>query len=552
MRKYPVRCRPVQNLSIACQYLSITMILAGMAFSFDEPGLPILPADEDEASRMLAEGSLDSSLWNDISQFYTATINVPRGELAILQELFYNLPDDLPVTAAALSAFEPWGKKERERFYETYPDMEPFAPILTFETPSAGLFPGQTAFYFSRRGVTDTSRQYVRFSAGREKVASVSGRVDFTNAYGRWQRRSVAFAPAKNVRIEAGNFGTTAHQKLFLGYFPGKDDDDSLPAANWLYGGARTWNGARMRAGTTRRGDKTGLSAEVMLHDRPSERIAFFESGVALTRRGTFFTGVSYLQTHDSIACPEQYYIHGAFSCDLGYGWKADAVTGIVAAEPRRVPLLLDVSNQVAGNHFRSTLSFLPKGFFAPRSRLFISALNQDEVSADLYYTHSYSTFFSIHPEINCRFGGSELWYLAASIGVRGAVPVTYGLRYAWLPDLKNGIFEQARHQGAFSIGVPLGTMIFIDCSNTSTIQSSGYWRNRTIVAPGITFSRALFVTPIFIISGSASSAWERIIGIKQVLSLQEKTFTEFSIEQQVPFSSWESVRAYGKMSFTY
>ncbi|MBN1131369.1 MAG: hypothetical protein JXA71_20450 [Chitinispirillaceae bacterium] len=539
------------------------MILAAFlpVSAFDDLRIPYLPGDEEEALQMLEEGTLDPDLWNEFGQFYTAPISVPRGELALLQELFFNLPDDLPVSAEKLRTYEPWSEEEQKRFFKNFPELEPFSPLLSFETPASASFPAQASFFFSRRGMRDTSRQYARFSAEKEHALKTAGRVDFTDAFGRWQRRVITGSPKKDLRIDAGNYASSLRQKLFLGFFPDAGARDSLPGESWLYPAARTWNGVRIKAQTPRHKDKTGLSGEMALHDRPTERAAFGEGVILINRYFSLAAGGSFLQIKETPGDRGRFYPHGAFLFNIGNGWKGSLLAGAADDEALRLPWLFTLNNQSDGNRFRSTLVFLPRGMYAPRSQMVQSAnplsscadtVAQDMISAGISFTHRYSPFFFVSPDFTGIFTDQDLAYLRASIGCGGSVPFSYRLHYSWLPDMGKGRSDAQRHQATASATINAGVRTAVVFMSSSTITSEGYWRNRLFVSPSVTLSRALVLSPLAILSGTAGASWKRRIGVKQVMTLQEKTFTEFSVEQDVPFYSWERLRAYGKMSFSF
>jgi hypothetical protein len=551
----------VHNLSIVFLFILPALSGSGALYGFDEITIPLLPADEEEAMDALADGTLDTSLWNEIRQFYTAPINVPAGELSLLQEIFFSLPDDLPVSATRLHVYEPWGEQEQRRFFEKYPELEPFTPILSFNAPAApASFPVQAAFFFSRQGTTDTSRQYGRFSIGKERSLYAGGRVDFTDSYGRWQRRSITCSPFKNARLETGNYSTGQRHKLFYGYFPNAETVDSTPLESWVYPSARTWNGVKASA-SRQAGNSNRLSAEVSFHDRPSERIVVTEGSVFLGRRLSLNAGGSYLRLTEVPHDQGHYYAQGEISCNIGKGWKGSVLTGVAADAPQRVPLFAAINNQNSLHRLRSTITFLPRGFYAPRSYCAQTAkqwsaggdtLDRDILSTSISSTHRYFPFFSLSPEVSAVFLSHDLCYIKTTIGCSGSFPIAYRLRYTWSPASKTGISELIRHQSFATVECPLGSRARLVWTNSSIITSDRNWRSRTVVSPSFNLSRALILSPLAIMYRNIGGQWERRIGIKQVLTLMEKTFSEIHLEQDVPFYSWERLRAYGTMSFAF
>jgi hypothetical protein len=562
MVKYPLRRNRVQRCVLTSRILFAILLTAFAAFPFDDLGIAALPADEIEAARMLEEGSLDSSLWNAIREFYSAPICVTRGEISILQDLFFFLPDDLPVTESSLSAYKPWGRKEQERFFERFPELEPFIPILSFESNSPGAFPARTAFYYSRQNVDDTSRQYAVFSLGEKRKISAAGRIDFSDAYGRWRRRTVECRPIPSFRMIAGNFNAPRRSSLFYGYFPEAEAADSSVTGSWLHARSRTWNGLQVRFGEMRRNAKMQFTGEAVLHDRPTERIALVEGGISPTNRLTCFGGASCLVTQEESGSNRFYYLHAGCSYDFGAGWNGLFYTGMDAgATTHLIPWNLEINNRAKKNSFRGSLSFLPAGFSAPRSRLAMMAegkglpgdsLDENVHFADLAWSHRLSSFFIITPEVNALFADQGVYYAHPSIGLAGSLPFAYRLRYSWLPVESADEVEHERHQVVVSVSIPAGNRVVFDGTHSARAGSGGYWRNRSMIAPAVRVSRALQLAPVYILSGAEGGPWGHVAGLKQLLSLHEKTFTEFNIERELPFTSWEKVRAQARMSFLF
>jgi hypothetical protein len=162
------------------------------------------------------------------------------------------------------------------------------------------------------------------------------------------------------------------------------------------------------------------------------------------------------------------------------------------------------------------------------------------------------SSFFIITPEINALFADQSLYYAHPSIGLAGSLPFAYRLRYSWLPVQNGGEVEHERHQIVVSMSIPAGSRMVFDGSHSTRVESSGYWRNRSMITSTVRISRALQLAPVYIVSGMAGDRWEQVAGLKQLLSLHEKTFTEFEIERELPFTSWEKIRAQARMSFLF
>ena len=259
--------------------------MTGSAVAVIEINLPQLPADEDEAQRMLAEGTLDSSVWRKVEPFYTMPVRVPQGDLRILQELFSELPMDLPVTPEELAQYLPWHAHEQQKFFTDFPELVPFKPILSFENDSSAAAPAQTGFYFSRWRMAERHGNMRFLQSVTFPAITTSGRADFTDSYGRWFRRSITIVPEKHLRITGGNFNPIFSNNLFTGYFPASSVADAEITENWLQGTSQTWNGLSVDFLSEPEQQYRHASAEAFFHSGGTEQIGQMDGCLHLLRQ---------------------------------------------------------------------------------------------------------------------------------------------------------------------------------------------------------------------------------------------------------------------------
>ncbi len=548
--------------------LCITLICSAvLAIEID---LPQLPADEDEAQRMLGEGTLDSSVWRKVEPFYTMPIRVLLGDLHILQDLFSELPVDLPSMPAALARYRPWNDSTQAFFFSDFPGLIPFRPILSFEDNPSVAVPAQAAFYFSKRGSGDAVRQYALFSAGDPAVVAAGGRVDFTDAYGRWYRRTVTIVPERGLRVTAGNFSPGRRDRFFTGYFPSRSGADTAVTENWLYGTSRTWNG--VIAGFS---PGHGASAEGFFHSGRTERMEQLSGSMNASELFSYYGGVSYLTTMNSTGTSEDYssysYISAGIEASPGRAWKCELQSGIDLRRPQAVPWYFAWSHDDGCSGFKGALTGLPPGFYAPRSetgRLLLSrsGMTGDTVkkyllNADVSFSRRQSGFFNCTPRMSCIIAGNRVRYLLTSVELSGKTRLDYRIWYSWAPLFRSGeasldaqldaqLFAQ---QGSLELSLPLSKNISFSCRNNAVFISGGYWSDRLRVSPCFRTGRGVLeLSPLFIMYGTGFGQWEKIIGLEQRLLLYRKTFSDMTFEQQLPFSSWETIRARGRMSFLF
>jgi hypothetical protein len=114
------------------------------------------------------------------------------------------------------------------------------------------------------------------------------------------------------------------------------------------------------------------------------------------------------------------------------------------------------------------------------------------------------------------------------------------------------GNSDNQKHQMALSFTLRAGENINVDMMHSTRLRQDGFFNNRILCSPSLRLSPAFRIAPVAIISCNATEGWRYAAGLKQMLTLREKTFSEFNIEQDLPFSSWEKLRAQGRMSFLF
>lgn len=542
------------------------LLLCGVVSAFDEVAIQQLPRDEKEAQILLNEGVLDSALWRKVEPFYTIPLCVPRGDLQILQDLFFSLPDGLPSTAAALSKYLPWDNAAQDRFFAEYPELLTFKPILSFEASGTGTVPGEMAFCFSRPRGSDTMRQYALFSMGqRSSSIRADGRVDFTREYGRWYRRSVAIVPHTGYRLSLGNFTVDQGDRLFYGYFPASNATDTSISGNWLYGTSRSWNGILFSSnGQDRNSGKATVGGKAFAHASPAERMGYGEGRVSIGNRLSFLGGISYLETADSAGSwSETGYFNCGFTINPAGNGQFDLQSGIDLRKPGLVPFDMRWSRHGDKSRMCASFTGLPNGFYAPRSALghFITGrtgmgdtVDGYATAVDVQFTHKQSRHFAWTPSITAVFAGDALRYLATEIGASGSMAFmqAYRIHYRWSPQFRADGSTVIRRQGLLECSVPLGHTVCFAINNRYGTGSDGYWRYTGTIAPQFRFGRAVHIAPLFMLSTAGAQSFEKTAGIQQTLRFSDKTYSEVKIERQFPQSNSGDFSAQGMMSFMF
>jgi hypothetical protein len=525
---------------------------------------PRLPADADEAQQMIAEGTLDYQLWKKIEPYYAAPLCVPQGDLAVLEALFPDLPSTLPVRESDLSRYRPWDRKAIADFFEDYPELVPFKPLLSFEDRPGRRFPARVGFYFSRWGADDTARQYALLSTGdSSRRFEASGRAVFTNSYSRWDRRSICVEPVKQLSVALGNFNPGFNDRLLYGYFPPVRKKDSTVSGNWLYGSERTWNGMLLqigsRAGT---GDSGNAGATAFLHDLPTERITGIEGTARLANAIACFGGISGVAAADSSGATERdLYTHAGVTVAAGRSWKAAAELAVNPNHWQSVPWSLTIAHRNERSGFDAALTGIPRGFDAPRSRIAYllrkrfspaDTVQETFLDAEISFFHRMSAAFKVQPAIECVFAGDKNGYLAASMGISGKGRLAYDFAYVWSPVNGNDGGSRAVHQARVSLSCDVTERIAVESDLNLTETSSGSRSSRFSVLSTCKIGDALELSPLLVYTSQGSVPPKTKVGVRQTLFLFEKTFSELTIEQEIPFSSWETLCAKGRMQFFF
>lgn len=537
-------------------FLWLCFVFFTKAIAISEIGIPLLPAVESEAMHMLGEGTLDSSVWLKIVPFYTTPIRVAQGELRLLQDLFPELPDDLPCTSERLTAYLPWNDSTSRKFFYDFPELEPFRPILSFESGPAAALPMQAGFYFSRNGAADSARQYALFSIGSDERIVASGCIDFTDAYGRWFRRAISVVPVPGVRIACGNFSPRRRTPLISGHFPSTGNNNASISDNWLNGSARTWNGMAVTYSCQQRKQEY----EALFHASRTEKIGQLSGTLECFQKFLCFGGISFVSTPDNGGQGKDhcYFLAGA-DFSPAHQWKCELQSNVNLENPMVLAWHATISHSADRSVFKGTFTGLPNKYIAPRSEmtgLLRTRANDDSVSgyllnADLQFRHRLNDYITCTPSMNCLMNDNRPRYLMAGIELAGEAWCSYRLWYSWSPLLDETNIFSRQHIMAECI-MPLSKKTELDCSGQLYCRSGDFWSNRLRISVPVKVNRALTLSPTFMIYGARTGLHEETAGIMQRLLLYKKTFSDITIEKELPFSSWRTIRVRGKMSFYF
>ena len=479
---------------------------------------------------MLEEGSLDSLTWGIIRSFYIQPINIPNGELGILIELFPEVSRNLPVSPKELEKFKPWDDKQIHGFFQKYPELIKFRPILKFDMPYKSRI-GRVGFFYHDPPASPASH-YGQINLNAVKWIKFQGRVDFTDAFARWQRRTLKISPAPWCELQAGNIDAFSDRGLLYGYFPPCSSVDSLAGENWLYGNGNTWNGLLVKlSGVRNRAIMPCI--KVFSHSRPSEKISGFDVEFKAYGKLTFHMGMS------SLKIPIQEfsvtYLHSGLKMKFGR-WEGELENGFDPLEPQKIPLYL--SNIFSNKESRLELAgtFLPAGLYAPESRVvrLLTAfperpLTENVTLVNLKAQHTITENMWVLPAMEFRLSDKTIEHCRSSLGANWKLgPVESQLVYT--REMSGSGLESTGNFVDGNCTADLNRFLLLEVSNRI------FWRGQKIklrysIVPRIQFSARLSLEPCLYLTKSEKGYLIQV-GIKQTFRLFESTYTEFVVEK--------------------
>lgn len=382
-----------------------------------------LPADEIEAAAMIASHLLDSAMWEIVEPFYHQPILVPHGELDILTLLFPEHFSSLPVSEHQLSKYIPWDKKSVAMFFEDWPELFYFKPILDFSM-NLPVKSGRFGVFIDRDGARRESSQRIQFSLEPLTWVSVDGRFSITDHSARWKNRKISISPAQWCSIKAGNVAPrTDRHGLVSGAFGIEKNDKSSSMENWLYGDRRSWNTFITDFNTDKLLKK--VSVESYFHKRKSEVVAGISANVVVHQNiesQIDFVGMDVKESDDTL-------IYGIGSIRFRYPVGEAEIALAVPVDSRlpAVPGRLRLNYQREKDRLRIELVYFPEGFFGPLSNLLENFTENDSmmvpVAEDLFYSqmnwvHQVTSNGVITPSLTIRTSDCLVRYINSGINV--------------------------------------------------------------------------------------------------------------------------------------
>lgn len=225
---------------VECMKYHCSLLLCAVIFQLVLTAEFQLPVDSDDALRMLESRTLDSITWQTIEPYYTIPLNVPSGDFLILKRIFPEILKQLPAKQIISEKYSPWREEQIALFFEDYPQMIEFEPILDFTGSDA--YKGTMNFSIANSGVDNTGIVHATFSLIPVQWLILRGRSNVHGDQFRWLDRSITFRPSKSLLLQIGNIDWPDEYGLMSGRFSHSNSNDSW-YSNWFYGNALLWNG---------------------------------------------------------------------------------------------------------------------------------------------------------------------------------------------------------------------------------------------------------------------------------------------------------------------
>jgi len=544
-----------------------------------------LPPDESGLGALLEEQVIDTFQYEQLLVYYALPLSVPQGELAALAQTFPDVADMLPA-AEQLDAYQPFDNRQIQKLFNDFPELADFEPVLRFNTaPASRQAKGEVVFGINRSPVNELRGHRVRFRQ-KGKAVSTEGNVAFSDSGALWRNRRAAVSYA-GVDAQIGNLRQPVPGELFFGRFSPLADADRTVAANWLYGGANTWNGVALDMREIPGAPMMGAGA--FAHSRPGETAAGGAVDLRVGRQVKMYLGLTafeaageVINTTNNIDDEEDIdnvddsggindvntvndinkYIYTAHF----YGeyrtkvWRVVMETGLPLGQGSAAPALsLRLNYRVKESSAEYHAVIYPSGFAAPMSRVkkqILAEVGEKESSRSLsIQKHSFRTTVQLTeaikliPEIDftdcggtvrrvygkaearARFGGADVTLRhSAKIFTMGADSALY-TSYASV-NLQTGWPLEIRATAQSVYGY------YKNARHTYTLETNTAYLPNTVITP---FVRGRYVT-----------AHEYWLGLKTELHLYKKTWTGVTLELPVNVKGAENVYIRASSSYTF
>ncbi|MBD3346753.1 MAG: hypothetical protein GF401_16985 [Chitinivibrionales bacterium] len=510
-----------------------------------------LPANEREAEYLLREGALDSAFWRIIQPYYNQPLSVPTGELRYINDIFPDFLRNLPIKASSLSSYEPWNRKNIDRFFNDYPELKPLNPILSFASSDAPHW-AVVGIHLSRHSHSNNPSISTNFSLFPVEFLSARAKVRIDNDYALWQRRYITSSIGKLGDISLGNYSSsTAGINLFYGYFPSVSSDSLHLKENWLYGESRTWNGGKAAFQFSENTEATAF-----VHTRLSESAAGMLMDVSPRKNIKACLGFSGLEIKSSRSEAKDtiFYVQTGSQIDIKC-WSIEIQTGMNTRNPFELPLWARACRKKGATSGSVSFIRIPGKFTAPRSLLknrLINRLDLEKSHSETVYECRMDFMHKVNDYINYSpsflYAGSGTRYSFDGIFIfKGTKPLDYKLRYQYHPSIMGG---DEYHRISFSCLQPVGRGLQLKLRGRSSIKPGSYANRSACFSMYWDALPSLMLEPYCTYYGNTDGDNDFYTGLIQEIDLFEKTNGE--LEFELPLTKVREICIHAKANYFF
>lgn len=516
----------------------------------------LIPQTEQIGIEQVADGKLDPLFFELIKPFYDQPIDVPQGELKILQELFPQLFWNISFSIDSLQKYAPWDQPAIIQFFQDYPLLAQFEPILRFDIKPVD-FRAKAVFSIRNNSAFRTFSHGANLSVCFSESFKMDTRITFDNDYARWNRRVLYFEPSEKCSLQIGNFGSFFDKGLFYGFFHSADATGNQKINNWLYGSSKTWNGVKIRIGEAGRGVLSRLSTVAFFHKRETEAAGMTIFNVRVNDYISFNSGMSLLRLSKLPESSGHHYAHWGVKVKI-QRLNMEIQSGLDMEKPGSVPLIVESRYNLNRSGLDFIFAFLPGDFFAPCSYMVqrIGSKNLENTNPVSFWSiqsiHHPCRWLSLTPSLNLvlkNHNSEEVCFKLSAIS--SARNFMFKITYRWMPACglsdTTGNFLHQIVDFCLSPGITIRGEIELDFQKEYPNSINTFLSTKLNIFPAIS------LRPSICFSQTAGKSRSLLYGLEHLLTLHDKTCTQLKIE--VPFSSvtkGENLSVEAKTSFLF
>ncbi len=490
----------------------------------------VIPHDEFEAASMVQNGILDSVFWNSLRQFYTQPINVPDGGLSQLQKIDGIDCQGLPVEKKDLSQYEPWSSSKISKFYNDYPCLQKFEPVLSFETtPVSGPSFIESGVSCDNRRSASVITQLL-FECPTSHL-SASGNVHTNDSVMLWHDRLIRWKPYSGLKLQLGNIDVDGKDVLFLGHFY-HDNKVQSAKENWLFADDHSFNGLAMESDFCKQ-----FSADLTLHKSPEEEIIAASMGLSGDSfSSAFHFARTALFTSDGIQTANLTWVSVESNI---FGYLVTSECGINMNDLHSFPFHMQFVTKSDRGNSEASISFIPRNSMLAHSKTVyeakqflvndgqdssIEAMTVFDCRTALYGDSLFST--GLNYGIVSSMGNTDC---KAGVYLRGSHIIDYVLNYEWHGQIisthnKHHVYAQARKD--FEPGIVSAAV-----SYNGFVWENGFSQNTVRLPIGLFISPALRFDPFLEISCNSHDEKTIGTGLSQEIRCFKKNVGQWAIQ---------------------